>query len=205
MKMLDLGLAASQYQTRGFTVVRGLIDPAAALAWAAEARAVCEVGQAKSVDGDRDGEAYRFGVLDGHLTASKLPGLMTLYRVMVPLVSRIAGVDAVLGRDDASAVNVKVHGPGDTHGWHHDTNGITVLAYLQADASGGTEIEVDLQGCPAVVEPSPGDVLFMQGRKLWHRSVPPTGPKVVAPLNYYEAGDLQERPESLDRLLYGGH
>lgn len=125
------------------------------------------------------------------------PELIGAYHALVPLVEAIVGRDVILSPYELSPVLAKVHTHGDFHGEHFDTQPVTALLYLTGGAA--TELH-DLRGERASVEPYPGSLLLMQGRRCLHW-VPAHDEtlhgayRITVPMNYYFPDDTY-RPVS---------
>jgi len=156
----------------------------------------------------------------------ELGALAQVYTALPAALTQIIGQPVCTSPYPRSRVTCKVYTAGDEQGWHFDTNGITVLLYLE-DSDGATLIDPDMAPhpgdpanpsglwklalamallspeceAPERILPIKGSLLLMQGRRVWHRSVAPSSRKVVAALNYY-AGDTW-RPAGMDSLVYG--
>jgi hypothetical protein len=199
--------AAQEYRERKYTVISVLTKKIARLIVSdALTEALKGYGHRRDV---QDGEIVpggdrRHTVIDGLIVAAAVPDLMEIYDHLLPILRQITGKPVIRSPYPRSAVNVKIFGVGDSHGWHYDTNALTALLSLNTCGSGGTEIDFQ-DGREIVTVPcETGNLLIMDGRDLWHRGAPVERGdiKINAPLNYYYEGDTN-RPEWADRLMYG--
>jgi hypothetical protein len=149
--------------------------------------------------------SLKYAVLDRYQTDSVVKELNSFYVNLVTTLKLITQEDVIISPFERSAYYTKVYrNKGDEQGWHYDTNGLTVIAYLTDNViSGRTEIEkIDKSG-RVLVLPKAGSLLIMQGKKCWHRAEPILeGIKVICPLNYY-VGNAESRDPRLDDIIFG--
>ena len=108
-----------------------------------------------------------------------------------------------------SAMTLKFYTqPGDQHGWHVETNGLTVLVCVEGAA------RLDIMDGPQPPHPEhegdfhlimrPGQAYILRGHDVWHR-VPPLLesdlPRTTMVMNYYLDDDFS-RPAGLDGQHY---
>jgi hypothetical protein len=154
------------------------------------------------------GDQHAYSLISGSAIREHLPEMLHWYEALIPTVSAVTHQDVVPSPYPCSDVNILVYDrPGNTIGWHHDTNLITVLIYLTENNEGGTECRL-LPGRPGeeprtrTFLPRAGAVLLMQGRWVLHRGLPVRDEiKIVAPWNYYSTTD-QWRPDGFDAAIY---
>lgn len=205
-------MAAERYLAFGWVILPAAVSPERAAEWKSDAlRLVAQKAPGVSFRDDApggpldQGGLYRHAQIDGHAVMRALPSLYDWYlRECHEYVQVTMDGRAITSPWPRSSVNVKVFGPGDEQGWHYDTNPLTALLYLTA-TNNATGTRIRVPGCGDVpVIAQPGDLLLMDGRRLLHHvpPVPPGGQRVTVPLNYYLPGDC-ERPEGIDRLVYG--
>ncbi len=173
------------------------------------------LGTTLELDG---GGRYRHYLVDGPGIRKSFPELEGAYHSLARLVATISSQDVIVSPYGDSDMNIKAYPPnGGTIGAHFDTNGISVLLYLTTNSEGplrltierpdpwkGTEMEqpgrVENRDILAVE----GSMVLMQGRRLWHDSMPMTREfKAVAVFNYYWRGDTR-RPGHFDDFVYRG-
>lgn len=197
-----------ELKTIGGTLIKSAIAPDVALEWAEKARSNIskrvsrEAGAAKDLD---EGGARFHGIAAAKQTQQILPELFGVYQAYTTFLSALIDRPVVTSPYAESAVTLKVYDqPGDSQGWHKDTNPFTALLILtETTGTYGTEIE-GLDGSRFNLENEPGDMWLMYGRELRHRvpSVPEGKWRVTVPFNYYHPDDFW-RPEGMDELVYG--
>jgi hypothetical protein len=201
---LDLNRHCAEYHALGFTVI-DVIPEDIALAWGRGIVASISAGNGQRMDTtDSGGEPLYYDLIDGIDCAQAVPSMVDVYRTMPALVSVLTGADVVTSEYPRSKVcGTRYPAGGGRQGWHHDTNGITVVAYLSTNEDGAT-IAHPLDGSPERrVLPRAGSLLLMQGRRVWHcGDQVNAAEKVISAWNYYVAGDTW-RPPGLDDELYG--
>ena len=134
----------------------------------------------------------------------------------------------------AVAVNVNVTPAGGAYRWHYDRNAVTLILYLNAVIGGAIELcpgyrillpsgwatsrsqrALDgvlelrplrrLAGQAVTIEPRPGRLLLMRGRRCLH-SVQPVASgspeRVAVVMAYDHPADSADPGEALDRYLY---
>lgn len=201
----------NEYEHRGFTVLR-IVPDGVATRWGNLIRMAIESGRrGKRIDVKDDrgevaagiGGRLYYDLIDGIDCEEIVPGMVDTYLTMPALLSVITGEDVVASPYPRSKVCGKLYpADGGQQGWHFDTNGITVLAYLTTNIDGATEMN-PIDGGEEFVHPKAGSLLIMQGRKVWHRAgAAMAAPKIVSPWNFYVNGDTS-RPEGLDDEIYG--
>jgi hypothetical protein len=149
--------------------------------------------------------------LNGHQIRELIPDMHIWYQSLIPLWSAITFWDVITSPHVLSDCNVKIYqGEKAGHGWHYDTNGLTVLLYLSDNSTGGTRLQPLDNAHPqqeadtrtVVVLPRKGHFLVMRGRKVYHCGESCENEvKIACPWNYYIAGDVW-RPNSLDLVSY---
>jgi len=209
---LNLNLHRSEYEVLGFTVL-DVIPEDIALAWGeAIVFAIHNPGRGRRIDvedprgevGEGIGGRLYYDLVDGIDCEEVVPSMVDAYRILPALLSAVTGLDVVVSPYQRSKVCGKRYpAGGGEQGWHFDTNGITVVAYLSTNEDGPTIIR-PLDGSPEQhVFPKAGSLLLMQGRKVWHKGGRAIAEdKTISPWNYYVEGDTW-RPPGLDEQIYG--
>lgn len=154
------------------------------------------------------GTQIEYGLVDGLSIAQELNWLDKLYRTKWrDLAAEFAGADLETSEDVRNGVNINVvRGGGGRYEWHFDSNPCTALLFASTleDGQGGELVfrrgDVDL-----VVRPTAGTLLIFDARKTPHtvRPVLSKQSRVSVPMNYFFAGQPQERPKDLNQYLYG--
>lgn len=211
--LLNLSKHQQQYDEWGFTVLP-VIPPDVAELWAKSlvyAFDVERLGRRIDVQDERgevgDGIGGRlfYDLIDGVECESIVPTMVDAYRIMPALLSTVTRQDVIVSPYPRSKVCGKRYpAHGGQQGWHFDTNGITVVAYLSTNVDGATRVRpLNGGGIEVDIFPVAGSILLMQGRNVWHRGgTVEAADKVISPWNYYVEGDT-ERPEGLDEQIYG--
>lgn len=149
-------------------------------------------------------------VVDGNTIYRVTPSLFTLYlrcHNLAQMRLRHHVVNFSPWRKSAMTMKGYVN-VGDEHGWHVETNGLTVLMCLEGKA------RLDILKGPQPPEPNhagdfhitmqPGEAWLLRGHDVWHR-VPPVRdadlPRTTLVMNYYLDGNF-DRPEGIDDQHY---
>lgn len=165
----------------------------------------------------RDGIGeYKFTSIDGRFCFN-FTGLTEYYHSLSNFLSLFTGLDLVESWDKQSAVTfMNYTAPGGQIIPHYDTNGFTLLLYLTDNPTeGATSLQPisslkptvlghpdEVISPPILIYPKIGKVVFFQGRKCWHQSLPVTEHnKVSVVMNYYERDD-NWRPADVSKRLY---
>ena len=148
-------------------------------------------------------------VLDGDEIYKQAPALFDVYLKCHDLAAqRLAGQHLVnLSPWRRSAITLKTYTrPGDEHGWHVESNGLTVIWVLQGPAF----LDCMQPGCKpntgtlTSIGMVSGEAWLLRGHDVWH-CVPPVSaealPRTTAILNYYLDNDFS-RPEGIDEQHY---
>lgn len=150
-----------------------------------------------------------YRVVDGNTVRTVLPWLWVLYQHdLRQLVERAVGQRVRVAQDVRSAVNINVLDSDSRYDWHVDSNSLTGLLFVTTSEPGaGGELLFALGGGrEQQILPSCGRLLVFDGRDVLHTVRPPLsryGPRISIPMNYYLHHDLEQRPDDLDRFLYG--
>lgn len=160
-----------------------------------------KVGGKKGEFGEK--REFHDNILQADEIYRRLFPLWRWYRENAQRLSNMLGCKIVVSPYVESAVTIKRYSqPGDEHGWHVETNCLTLLYYWEA----GGVLEYCLPGeREPVLEADfvDGTALLVQGHDTWHR-VPPLlkgERRMLMVCNYYVEGH-EVRPEGLDELHY---
>ena len=200
----------------------------------ADIGAACRDDEPATIHRAHGDRPLHYRVIDGDRVARALPGVDALLERFLPDAARWYGSTLVPLRKSAVAVNVNITPPGGTYRWHYDRNVVTVLLYLNVVAGGAIEVcpgyRVELParwalprvqaaldgllrarplrrwlGRPITIEPHPGRMVMMRGRRCLH-SVRPVEPgsadRTVVVLSFDPPTRALDPGAALDRYLY---
>jgi hypothetical protein len=154
------------------------------------------------------------GTTTGKVVQDQLPWLMEFYRGHVLQLGNRLGLDEfVVSDDERSCVNINVLPTGSGYEWHVDTNPLTGLLFV-TDHPAGAGGELVFRPDPLVranedweltVFPEAGFLLLFDAREAAHAVRPVAGvtDRISVPMNFYYANAQGDRPDHLDRYLYG--
>lgn len=149
--------------------------------------------------------AYR--LIAGDDVASTLPWLVKLYeKEFLQVAEQFSGQSLVVDDSTTSAININVLEPGEGgYEWHLDSNPVTALLFMSSHLhhEGGMLELRSADNHLLSIEPLAGTLAIFDARLCPHRvTAPAKGLRVSAPMNYFLAGEQQERPDDLDKALY---
>lgn len=203
------------------TVVPGVLPAGLCDKLAQRAAALIQTGRIHLVDHEGTGSEseldqggkYLHHMFLGEDVREHMPEIVAVYHALLGQIAAITCGNAVISPHPESDINIVAYPPGGgTMGMHLDTNGITVLIYLTTNTEGQLVLQIPHShpGEPETtyteksIFAEAGAMLVMQGRKVWHVSVPTRDEtKMVAVLNYYYEGDTW-RPAHFDKFVYAG-
>lgn len=196
--------------------------------------AVCERAEPSTIHREHSDRPLHYRVIDGDRVARDLPEVGSLAQRFLGPAQRWYGAPLEPLANSAVAVNVNVTPAGGTYRWHYDRNAVTLILYLNAVIGGAIELcpgyrillpagratsraqrAVDrvletrhlrrLAGHAVTIEPRPGRMVMMQGRRCLHSVQPvasgsPERFAVVIALD--RPGGSAGPGEALDRYLY---
>lgn len=147
--------------------------------------------------------------MDGNQVAEFLPQLDSLYRTeLLRLAGQSFNLALRASPDLINGVNLNViEGLSSRYEWHVDSNpvtGLLVLTSSQAE-TGGRLLFGEEPSSQVALSLKRGQFLIFDARKAPH-SVEPLRrnlTRITAPMNFFVAGTLIERPAGLDDSLYG--
>ncbi len=150
----------------------------------------------------------RYRLVDGDDIVIHLPWLVDLYRgQFLQIAQQISGVQLETDHSTTSAVNINVLPPGEGgYEWHVDSNPVTGLLFLSSHLhhQGGMLELRSADDHLLSIEPLAGTLAVFDARLCPHRvSAPKSRLRISAPMNYFVAGEVRNRPEELDSILYG--
>jgi hypothetical protein len=155
------------------------------------------------VEGERgERRHYKYVRLDGNQCLAYSPLLWKVYSAYKPLVEKVTGREVLFSPWIQSAITTKLYGEeGAEHGWHTDTNSVTLILSLN-DGSSPFEFcfppqhysEGEVQQIPSV-----SNSAIVLRNDVWHRI--PTmlkneKPRLSVVFNYYHEGEIT-RPVGL--------
>ena len=155
------------------------------------------------VEGERgERRRYKYVRLDGNQCLAYAPLLWGVYSAYKPLVEQVTGREVLFSPWIQSAITTKLYAEeGAEHGWHTDTNSVTLILSLNDGSS-------PFEFCFPPHHPSEGEVqqipsisnsAIILRNDVWHR-IPPLPqsrkPRLSVVLNYYHEGEIT-RPTGL--------
>ncbi len=155
------------------------------------------------------GEGIKSWVVDGNQVGEQAPWLVGLYETeLCELAAQHLGRDVVIGKVPKSNVNInKISGLGGRFEKHVDTNHLTALLFVTtlAENDGGALCFEGDDGLHSI-QPEVGKIIFVDARKLPHYVTPLRRDldRVVVVMNYFFADEPYDRPDYIDKFIYGG-
>lgn len=202
-----------EYQALGLTILSDII-PDNSLSRAFHRIMPRDPSSFVDVNLEPDEESLTYGGLtkykcfDYPTTLEIVPQVQGWYEALRPLIGLVANQDVILSPYPGSEVITLLYeGDGGQQEYHLDTQPITVLLYLNDNATSGATRAFALGGegeSTGMMDifPKRGNILVMQGRRVKHCGLPVlSGTKMVMPMNYYVRGDTW-RPENLQDPNY---
>ena len=141
-----------------------------------------------------------YRAIDGVHVAAKFQELVDIYHHLRDVMSTELSREVILSPYEMSSINIKIYPPSSgSQGWHYDTQPLTCLLYL----SEGSQTLIELEdGSLYGVDPKPGTLLVMEGRRMKHKvGVNGPAPRVTVPFNFYYPHDTY-RPAYVDEAIY---
>lgn len=217
--IFDLDEARANYEHRGYAVMRLLSDGHAHELSKKANQLMDAFGVRRRIETKRNdrvgdmGGPYRYELLTGLQIGAHFHELTALYNGWQPFVSGLTQGDVHLSPYENSTVNVqRYREPDDQSAWHYDTNGISLVVFLESAISGGGVFEIYGRDEDLTLEPHP--VLIERGMAVLFQGTPSKGclhrgaplgrgqTKMLVCFNYYYAGDYW-RPQEADLWSYG--
>lgn len=219
-----------------YCVMDDALSPTQATRLLGQIRAVCRHEQPGMIHREHGDRPLHYQVIDGDRAARDLPQVAALIGQFLDQAQRWYGAPLEPVTRSAVAVNVNVTPPGGTYRWHYDRNAVTVILYLNTVIGGAIELcpgyrillpagwatsraqrTLDgvleqrhlrrLAGHTVAIEPRPGRMVLMQGRRCLH-SVQPVGPgspeRVAVVIAFDRPAGSADPGHALDRYLYTG-
>ncbi len=149
-------------------------------------------------------------VMDGNELYAHYPRFFELYmRGHHMAQHRLPGRMVNLSPWRQSAMTLKSYNKvGDQHGWHVETNGLSVIVCIDGEARldfmNGAQPPTPYHAGDFHLLMQPGEAYLLRGHDVWHR-VPPVRrenlPRTTIVMNYYIDDDFS-RPDGMDEQHY---
>ena len=152
-----------------------------------------------------EGGERSYTVLGRTALASVLPEAGELYEAVREAACTSLSVPAILSTHEESSVTAKTYGPGDSQGWHLDTNPITGLLMLRVTEGVPPVLWEDIEGRVHALKCTGGDLAVFEGKRIRH-CVPLHGAAdatVMLLFNLYLPDD-RSRPPEMDQFALLG-
>jgi hypothetical protein len=148
-----------------------------------------------------EGGERSYKVLGRTALAGVLPPPEEMYERVRAAAAAALSLPVLLSTHHESSVTAKLYGPGDSQGWHLDTNPVTGLLLLRVSPHVSPIIWEDVDGRIRCLACSSGDLVVFEGKRIRH-CVPWHGPgdaTVMILFNMYLPDD-NSRPEEMDQF-----
>jgi hypothetical protein len=152
-----------------------------------------------------EGGERSYTVLGRTALEAVLPEVAELYRSAQAASRAELSLPLQLSTHDESSATAKIYGPGDSQGWHLDTNPVTALLLLRVTDGVSPILWEDLEGRMRGVKCAAGDLVAFEGKRVRH-CVPLHGDDdatVMLLFNLYLPDD-SERPPEMDQFALLG-
>jgi hypothetical protein len=152
-----------------------------------------------------EGGERSYTVLGRNALESLLPEVPELYKQVQEAACAALSLPVLLSTHEESSVTAKIYGPGDSQGWHLDTNPVTALLLLRVTDGVPPVLWEDVEGRTRAVKCAAGDLAVFEGKRIRH-CVPLHGEDdatVMILFNLYLPDD-SERPAEMDQFALLG-
>ncbi len=180
------GVIESELETNGDRLVRSRSDTARL--------AILDEGGERS-----------YTVIGRTALSAVMPGIAELYERVREATHAALDLPVILSSHEESSVTAKIYGPGDSQGWHQDTNPVTALLLLRTSPGVPPVLWEDTDGRTHALKCSAGDLAIFEGKRIRH-SVPihdKDDATVMILFNLYLPDD-SSRPEEMDQFALFG-
>ena len=154
-----------------------------------------------------DTEGAEVFVVEGDTIAEKLPWLHNLYQKEF-LDFANANFKGLydFAENIKSGTNINLlKGKNARYEWHVDSNPLTGVFFVTThNKNDGGELIFKLPNEILTVYPKSGTLILFDAREIPHTVLPlqKSGIRISVPLNYYDRGQPQTRPDDLDSYIY---
>lgn len=146
-------------------------------------------------------------VVEGDIIAEKLPWLHKLYQnEFLDFANNNFGGLYDYAENIKSGTNINLlKGKNARYEWHVDSNPLTGVLFVTTHNKGdGGELIFKLPSETLTVYPKSGTLILFDARQIPHTVLPlqKESIRISVPLNFYNRGQAQIRPEDLDSYIY---
>lgn len=154
-----------------------------------------------------DTEGAEVFVVEGDIIAAKLPWLHKLYQNdFLEFANNHFNGLYDYAENIKSGTNINLlKGKNARYEWHVDSNPLTGVLFVTTHNEGdGGELIFRLPTETITVYPKSGTLILFDARKIPHTVLPLQKDtiRISVPLNFYNQGQLQIRPDDLDTYIY---
>lgn len=154
-----------------------------------------------------DSEGAEVFVVEGDTIKEKLPWLHSLYQnEFLEFANSNFQGKYDFAENIKSGTNINLlKGKNARYEWHVDSNPLTGVLFVTTHNEGdGGELIFKLPTETLTIYPKSGTLILFDARQIPHTVLPlqKEGIRISVPLNFYEKGQPQIRPDDLDSYIY---
>jgi hypothetical protein len=148
-----------------------------------------------------EGGERSYTVIGRTALSSVLPDIAERYDSVRHAADTALDLPVLLSTHEESSVTAKTYGPGDSQGWHLDTNPVTALYLLRVSPGVPPVLWEDAAGRTHALKCSAGDLAIFEGKRIRH-CVPlhEDGDTTVMVLFNLYLPDDRTRPPEMDQF-----